>query len=141
MRVSRCVRNCSPEQLAEREDLHDEVDVIYAYLDHLYLRGAYVTIVYGHFPWRLLYLPLAAAIVAGIAYVTFTDGWDRPIPPGLYWFAAAFTAWWAFLVVRSGVVPSSAGATYRDSSPIVFWCVVVGIALMSLFFVVVAVDG
>lgn len=99
-------------------------------------------IVYGHFPWRLLYLPLAAAIVAGIAYVTFTDGWERPIPQGLDWFAAAFTAWWAFLIVRSGVIPSSIGpATYREDSPVVFWCVVGAMALISLFFFVVAVNG
>lgn len=96
---------------------------------------------YGHFPWRLLYLPLAAAAVAGIAYVTFTHGWDDPIPPSLYWFSAAFSGWWAFLIVRSGVVPSGGlgPAIYRETSPVLFWYLVAIVILICAIFVFVAV--
>lgn len=69
-------------------------------------------------------------------YVTLTDGWNRPIPPALYWFFAAFTAWWTFLTIRSGVVPSRGlgPAIYRDTNPLLFWCAVAVTVLMSACF-------
>lgn len=95
----------------------------------------------GHFPFRLLFIPLGVAACLGAIVATATDGWSRPIGRELYLFFSAWCAWWAFLMVKSGVAPTSIGPHgYRRTSPVIFWFAVATMLAMSLVFGVFGFD-
>lgn len=91
-------------------------------------------IIQGEFPWRLLYAPLAVALVGWMLYATITDSWKEPIGPGLYLFSAGYVVWWAYLTIRAGVIPSPIFAIDRDSNPILFWSHVAFILALAVIF-------